>query len=165
LKTTALVYVQESNSLLSYFSVLIGIHITYRYSRKQTSLMNSLTCNEKEKEINIHQENPQTSTTCRAAKSEFFNSWRTEPGAKIVKAHHRHFKEIFYTLNINCYGARGSVVVEALCCKPEGRGRRPDEVNNLFPIYPILPAALGPVVYSASNRNEYLKQKNTASGE
>jgi hypothetical protein len=29
----------------------------------------------------------------------------------------------------------------------------------------ILPAALGPGVYSASNRNEYLKQKNNVSGE
>jgi hypothetical protein len=31
-------------------------------------------------------------------------------------------------------------------------GPRPDEVN--FSIYLILPAALGPGVYSASNRNE-----------
>jgi hypothetical protein len=29
----------------------------------------------------------------------------------------------------------------------------------------ILPAALGPGVYSASNRNEYQKQKNNVSGE
>jgi hypothetical protein len=29
-----------------------------------------------------------------------------------------------------------------------------------FPIYLILPAALGPGVYSASNRNEYQKQEN-----
>jgi hypothetical protein len=29
----------------------------------------------------------------------------------------------------------------------------------------ILPAALGPGVYSAPNRNEYLKQKNNVSGE
>jgi hypothetical protein len=29
----------------------------------------------------------------------------------------------------------------------------------------ILPAALGPGVYSASNRNEYRKQKNNVSGE
>jgi hypothetical protein len=33
-------------------------------------------------------------------------------------------------------------------------------VNELFPIYPIHPAALGPGVYSVSNRNEYRKQKN-----
>jgi hypothetical protein len=35
---------------------------------------------------------------------------------------------------------------------------------SLFPIYEILPAALGLGVYSASNRNEYQKQKNI-SGE
>jgi hypothetical protein len=32
-------------------------------------------------------------------------------------------------------------------------GSRPDEVINFFPIYLILPAALGPGVHSASNRN------------
>jgi hypothetical protein len=44
-------------------------------------------------------------------------------------------------------GARGNVVVKALCHKPEG------------------PAALGPGVYSASNRNKYQKQRNNVSGE
>jgi hypothetical protein len=44
-------------------------------------------------------------------------------------------------------------------------GSKPDEVNGYFTIYLILPAALGPVVYSASNRNEYQKQKNYVSGE
>jgi hypothetical protein len=29
-------------------------------------------------------------------------------------------------------GARCSVVVEALCYKPEGDGSRPDEVNDFF---------------------------------
>jgi hypothetical protein len=42
-------------------------------------------------------------------------------------------------------------------------GSRPDELN--FSIYLILPAALGPEVYFASNRNEYQKQKNNVSGE
>jgi hypothetical protein len=32
-------------------------------------------------------------------------------------------------------------------------------------MYLILPAALGPGVYSASNINEYQKQKNNVSGE
>jgi hypothetical protein len=31
--------------------------------------------------------------------------------------------------------------------------------------YLILPATLGPGVYSASNKNEYQKQKNNVSGE
>jgi hypothetical protein len=35
----------------------------------------------------------------------------------------------------------------------------------MFLIYLILAAALGPGVYSASNRNEYKKQKNNVSGE
>jgi hypothetical protein len=39
----------------------------------------------------------------------------------------------------------------------EVAGSIPDEVN--FLIYLILPAALGPGVYSAPNRNEYHKQK------
>jgi hypothetical protein len=42
---------------------------------------------------------------------------------------------------------------------------RPDEVNEFVSIYLILPAAQGPGVYSASNRNEYQKQKINASGE
>jgi hypothetical protein len=36
---------------------------------------------------------------------------------------------------------------------------------NLFSIYIILPAAIGPVVHSGSNRNEYQKQKNNFSGK
>jgi hypothetical protein len=44
-------------------------------------------------------------------------------------------------------------------------GSRPEEVNAYFSIYFIPPAALGPGVYSASNRNEYQKQKNNVSGE
>jgi hypothetical protein len=43
-------------------------------------------------------------------------------------------------------------------------GSRPDEENK-FSVYLILPAVLGPGVYSASNRNEYQKQKNNVSGE
>jgi hypothetical protein len=43
-------------------------------------------------------------------------------------------------------------------------GSIPDEVK--FKIYLILLAALGPGVYSASNRNEYQKHKNNnVSGE
>jgi hypothetical protein len=37
------------------------------------------------------------------------------------------------------------------------------DVNGL--IYLILPAALGPRVYSASNRNEYQKERNYVSGK
>jgi hypothetical protein len=38
-------------------------------------------------------------------------------------------------------------------------------VNAFFSIYLIHPAALGPGVYSASDRNEYQKQKYNVSGE
>jgi hypothetical protein len=44
-------------------------------------------------------------------------------------------------------------------------GLRPDEVNEFFSIYLSLPATLGPGVHSASNKNEYQKQKNNISGE
>jgi hypothetical protein len=55
-------------------------------------------------------------------------------------------------------------VVKALSYKLEGRGFIPDEV--IFEIYIILPVAIGPVVYSACNRNEYQKNKNNnVSGE
>jgi hypothetical protein len=50
-------------------------------------------------------------------------------------------------------GASGSVLVKALCYKPEVAGSRPDELN--FLIYLILSAALGLAVHSAYNRNEY----------
>jgi hypothetical protein len=40
-----------------------------------------------------------------------------------------------------------------------------DKADGLRSIYPILPAALGPGAYSASDRNEYPKQKNHVSRE
>jgi hypothetical protein len=46
------------------------------------------------------------------------------------------------------------------CYKPEGRGSESRWVEWFFSINLILPAALGPGVYSAFNRNEYQKQKN-----
>jgi hypothetical protein len=57
-------------------------------------------------------------------------------------------------------GARGSVLVEALGCKPEGRGFETRWGELSFSIYPILPAG----VYYAPNRNEHQEQKNV-SGE
>jgi hypothetical protein len=46
-----------------------------------------------------------------------------------------------------------SVVVEALYYKPEGREFETRCGEYIFPSYLILPTALGPGVYSASNRN------------
>jgi hypothetical protein len=40
-------------------------------------------------------------------------------------------------------------------------GSSPDEVIEFFSVYIIVPAALGPGLYSASNRNEYQKQEKS----
>jgi hypothetical protein len=56
-------------------------------------------------------------------------------------------------------GAWGSIVVKALYYKPEGRGFETRWGELFLSIYLILPAVLGPGVYSASNRNEYQKQQ------
>jgi hypothetical protein len=48
-----------------------------------------------------------------------------------------------------------SVVVEALCYKPEGRAIDTRWGEKICSVYLILPAAIGPGVYSASNKNEY----------
>jgi hypothetical protein len=48
--------------------------------------------------------------------------------------------------------ARSGVVVKALCYKPVGRGFEIRRGECSFLIYLILPASLGPGVYSAFNR-------------
>jgi hypothetical protein len=50
-------------------------------------------------------------------------------------------------------------VVKALRYKPEGHGFDTRWGERIFSMYLILPAALGTAVHSASNRNEYQKQK------
>jgi hypothetical protein len=42
---------------------------------------------------------------------------------------------------------------------------RPEDVNEIFFNFLILPAALLPGVYSVSNRNEYQEQKNNVLGK
>jgi hypothetical protein len=44
--------------------------------------------------------------------------------------------------------------------KPESLGFETRRGERILSIYSILPAALGPGVHSASNRNEYWKHKN-----
>jgi hypothetical protein len=56
-------------------------------------------------------------------------------------------------------------VLKALSYKPEDRGFETRSNQLIFSIYLILEAALGPGFHSASNRNEYQKQKNNVSGE
>jgi hypothetical protein len=47
-----------------------------------------------------------------------------------------------------------------------GRSRFRDPISMIcFSVCLILPAALGPGVYSASNNNEYHKHNNNVSGE
>jgi hypothetical protein len=57
-----------------------------------------------------------------------------------------------------------TLVVKALCCKPEGRRFETGWGEWISSVYLILPAALGPAVYSACNRNEYQKQGNNVPG-
>jgi hypothetical protein len=57
------------------------------------------------------------------------------------------------------------VVVKALCYKLEACGFKTRWGEYIFSMYLILPAALHHGVYSASNRNEYQKQKINVSGE
>jgi hypothetical protein len=59
---------------------------------------------------------------------------------------------------------RGSVVVKALCYKPEGREFDTHEV--IFKFTSSFRQHKAPGVYSAPNRNEYQKHKNNnVSGE
>jgi hypothetical protein len=40
----------------------------------------------------------------------------------------------------------------------------PDEIIEFFSVYLILPAAVGPRIYSSSNRDEHQKQKKISLG-
>jgi hypothetical protein len=53
-------------------------------------------------------------------------------------------------------------VVDAVCYKQEGRGFETRWCDELFSVYLILPAGLGPGVYSAYNRNEYQRPVSKA---
>jgi hypothetical protein len=55
--------------------------------------------------------------------------------------------------------------VKVLCYRPEGYGSKTRLGEWFLSIYLILLAGLGPGVYSATNRNEYQKQKNNISRE
>jgi hypothetical protein len=50
------------------------------------------------------------------------------------------------------------IVVKTLAAGRKVASSRPVEVNEFFSIYLILPEALSPAVYTASNRHEYQKQ-------
>jgi hypothetical protein len=63
----------------------------------------------------------------------------------------------------------GQIILPSMnCMYPTSRkvaGLRPNEMNEFFSMYIIILTTLGPGVYSASNRNQYQKQKNYVSGE
>jgi hypothetical protein len=59
----------------------------------------------------------------------------------------------------------GSVVVETLSYKAEYSGFETWWHEWILSVYLILPVALDPEIYLASNRNEYQKHKNNISGE
>jgi hypothetical protein len=71
---------------------------------------------------------------------------------------------MFYSGTDVC-GIHSSVVAKTLYNKPEGRVFETRWGQWFFATYLILLAALGPGVYSDSNRNECQKQKNNVSGE
>jgi hypothetical protein len=62
-------------------------------------------------------------------------------------------------LNVVFSRIRGSIVVKALCYEMEVIGLETRRCEGISSIYVIFPALLGPVVYSASNRIEFQKQK------
>jgi hypothetical protein len=64
------------------------------------------------------------------------------------------FIAIFAQLRACLLGACRSIVVKALCYKPQGHGFETQWGEWFLSIYLILPVTLGPGVYSASNRNE-----------
>jgi hypothetical protein len=56
-------------------------------------------------------------------------------------------------------------LTKALCYKPDGPGFKTQWGEPTFWIHLIFPAALGPGVHSASNRNYYQKHRNNVSQE
>jgi hypothetical protein len=103
----------------------------------------------------------------RSQKTAFFEremSLSGDDGSTVViwlqEAHlHVPIRGRFSTCSHHVSGARGSVVVKTLCYKPEGRGFETRWGEWFLSIYLILLVALGPGVYSSSNKNEYQKQK------
>jgi hypothetical protein len=80
----------------------------------------------------------------------------------------KHLRLLSSPYFANCFcidGTHGSMVVKALCHKPESRGFETRRCELIFLIYLIIPAALGPGVNSACNRNKYKKQEINVSGE
>jgi hypothetical protein len=86
-----------------------------------------------------------------------------------IEAYFINWDQLFPIISIYywnlIWGACRSIVVKALCYKPEGRGFEIRWGEWFLSVCLIFPAALGLGVYSASNRNEYQEYKNNVSGE
>jgi hypothetical protein len=66
------------------------------------------------------------------------------------------FKTVTFFIWLCTHGARGSIVIQAIWYKPEGRRLETRRGNW---IYQIISVALDLGFYSASNRNEYQKHR------
>jgi hypothetical protein len=76
------------------------------------------------------------------------------------------FSLMYWRQNQVDYGERGIVVgLRHYATSWKVADSSPDEVIEYFAIYLILPAAVGPGVYSAPNKNEYYKQRKYVSME
>jgi hypothetical protein len=84
---------------------------------------------------------------------------------KVTDNYQNYYSIIFGLRLMFGVRARCSIVVKALCYIREGRGFETRWCDWFISIHLILPVALGPGVYSASNRNEYQKHKNNISWE
>jgi hypothetical protein len=93
-----------------------------------------------------------------------FNKWFVYPGLLSLAVQTSIYHRFIWTF---VYCACGSVVVEALCYKPKGRGFETRWRELILSFHLIVPAALDPGVCWASDRNEYQKQKqkNNVSAE
>jgi hypothetical protein len=80
-----------------------------------------------------------------------------------VSSYHRSAVSVDYFASAYTRpGAHSSVMVNALCYKPEGRGFETQWGKWILSIYLILPAALCPGVQSASNRGKKMFLENRA---
>jgi hypothetical protein len=72
------------------------------------------------------------------------------------------FRETYFICSVYQYIRGHAVAYRLRHCATSRKvaGSRLDEMNEFLSIYLIVPAALSPGDYSASNRNEYQKQKN-----
>jgi hypothetical protein len=97
-----------------------------------------------------------------------FNSWNetvSKMEASMLWARTLHVLKVTYLVCIlsSFFASCGFLKAESVFILL--REQKEYRKHWILLIYLILPAGLGPGVYSASNRNEYQKHKNNVSGE